>query len=407
MAPVSHIRGRRSGRWALAAAGAALALGVTGCSILGDLRPGGGGEEEPTPEAAEPVEAAPLLEDALADLAEYPALTASGQVAASVGGDVRDTSLTVTDSGATHGTVSANDIEGDLAAADGKLFIRAPEDFWLDQGVFGPDFDDFDENWVRATGAQAGINPSATLAPPVLAEILGGLELDSEEASEENLDDVLTYRVDLAGERNQLWINAETGQIQRIAIEELVPPEAESGPQVRLDLAQADTAAAEEAYDTLTGLAEEELTGSRDARIEVAWDGQPAMNCEPGPNCTWSGTVRDAGGASSGTVTVRMDVTFSNDEIGNLECSDNGALEAGGTLEMSCSANYDRVGEETYSIDGSAQLTTRGLTSDQQEAMLGALEEQRAATVSGGSEEETEGTEGSESPAETGETEGN
>ncbi|RKS10694.1 hypothetical protein DFP74_6469 [Nocardiopsis sp. Huas11] len=404
MAPVSHIRGRRSGRWALAAAGAALALAATGCSILDDLRPGGGGEEEPTPEAAEPVDAAPLLEEALADLAEYPALTASGQVAASVGGDVRDTSLTVTDSGATNGTVSANDIEGDLVSADGKLYIRAAEDFWLDQGVFGPDFDDFDENWVRATGGQAGINPAATLAPPVLAEILGGLELDSEEATEENLEDVLTYRVDLAGERNQLWINAESGQIQRIAIEELVPPEAERGPQVRLDLAEADTAAAEEVYDTLTTLAEDELTGSRDARVEVAWDGQPAMNCEPGPNCTWSGTVRDAGGASSGTVTVQMAVTFSNDELGNQECSDSGGLEAGGTLEMSCSANYDSVGDETYTIDGSAQLSTRGLTSGQQEEMLTALDEQRAATVSGGSEEETEGTEGSETPAE--ETEG-
>jgi hypothetical protein len=406
MAPVSHIRGRRSGRTALAAALAALALGASGCS-LGDLRPGGGGEEEPTPEAAEPVDAAPLLEDALADLAAYPALTATGQVAASVGGDVRDTSLTVTDSGAANGTVGANDIEGELISADDKLFIRAAEDFWLDQGVFGPDFDDFDGNWVRASGGQAGINPAATLAPPVLAEILGGIELESEEAVEENLDDVLTYRVDLAGERNQLWINAESGQIQRIAIEELVPPESESGPQVRLDLAEADTAAAEEVYDVLTGLAEEELTSSRDARIEVAWDGQPAMNCEPGPNCTWSGTVRDAGGASSGTVSVRMDVTFSNDELGNQECTDNGSLEAGGTLEMSCNANYDSVGSETYTIDGSAQLSTRGLSGEQQEEMLTALQEQRAATLSGDSEEATEGTEGAESPEGTEGTEGN
>jgi len=399
MAPVSHFRGRRGGRAALAATSAVAVLGLTACSIdLSNLRPGGG-EEEPSPEPAEPVAAAPLLESALADLAAYPALTATGQIAETVGSsEVRDASLTVADTGATSGTIRANSVEADVLAADGKLFIRAIEDFWLDQGVFGPDFDDFNENWVRSSAAQAGLNPSSTLAPPELSAILSAIELDSEEAVEENLDGTLTHRVDLAGERNQIWINAETEQIQRIAIEELVPEGAETGPQVRLDLAEADTAAVEELYDGVIATAEEDLTGSRDARIEVGWDGNPAMNCEDGPNCTWSGTVRDAGGDGSGEVTVRMDVTFTNADIGEQTCDDGGTLEAGSTLDLSCSADYNIVSstQQTYTIDGEAQLSTRGLTGGQQEDMLAALAEQREATLAGGApaEEESEEDEG-------------
>jgi hypothetical protein len=383
----------------LAAASTAVVLGLAGCSIdLSDLRPGGGEEEQPSPETAEPVAAAPLMEEALADLAAYPALTATGQVAESVGAEVRDASLTVADSGATSGTIRANSVEAELISVDNKLYIRAPESYWLDQGVFGPDFDDFDESWVRASGPQAGINPARTLAPAELAAILGAFELAEEDAVEENLDGTLTYRIDLEGERNQLWINAETNQVQRIAIEELVPEDAESGPQVRLDLAEVEQPAVEELYDGLITTVQDDLTGSRDARIEVGWDGQPDMSCSDGPNCTWSGTVRDAGGSGSGSVSVRMDVTFSNADIGEQECEDSGTLEAGGTLDLSCSADYNIVSstQQSYTIDGEAQLSTRGMTGGQQESALEALEAQREATLSGegaATEEEEEGSE--------------
>src|SRR5699024_5685580 len=118
------------------------------------------------PETSEPVAAAPLLEDALADLAAYPALTATGQGAESVGADVQDATLTVADAGAASGTIRMNGVEGALLQADNKLYINSTESFWLDQGVFGPDFDDFDGNWVRSTAAHSGINPAAVLAPP-------------------------------------------------------------------------------------------------------------------------------------------------------------------------------------------------------------------------------------------------
>ena len=405
MAPVTRNRGLRTysadtrpggGRLSLAAVGMVAALGLAGCS-LGDDGP----EEEPAEETAEPVDAAPLLEEAVADLAAYPALTADGQIAESVGGEVQETTLTVADGGAANGTVTANDVEADLVAADDKLFLRAAEEFWLDKGVFGPDSDQFDDSWVRASAGHAGINPSSTLAPPELAAIIEEIGVADDEAVEENLDDTLAYKVDLNGERNQLWVDAETNQILRIEIEELVPEEGESGPQVRLDLAEAGMDEAEALYTSLTNTAEEELDGSRDARIEVSWDGQPEMECDDGPLCTWSGTVRDAGADGGGSVLVRMDVTFTNEEIGDEECSDSGALEAGGTLNLSCDSNYNIVSDDqqTYEVEGEARLSTRGLSANQQEEMLAALAEQQEATLAGGEEEPAEG-EGDEEPAE-------
>ncbi|MBR8745027.1 hypothetical protein [Nocardiopsis sp. MG754419] len=388
MAPVTRNRGRRGGRFAFAAVGTIMALGLAGCSL------GGGDEaEEPDTETAEPVDAAPLLEEALAALAEYPAVVASGQIAASVGADVQETELTVADGGATRGTFQVNGTDAEVLAADGKLFLRADEEFWLDQSVFGPDSDDFEGNWVRSSPALAGLNPSATLAPPALAETLGAMELEDDEAVEENLDGTRAYRIGLAGERNQVWIDAETNRILRIAIEELVPEDAETGPQVRLDLAEAETAEVEELYTGLTTATEEELTSSRDARVQAAWDGEAGMSCDEGPSCTWSGTVQDTGGEnSSGTVLVRMDVTFNNDELGGQECSESGALEAGGTLDLSCGVDYDVTSSdpEEYSIDADAVLSTRGLTSSQQEEMLAAITEQREATLSGPEEDATE-----------------
>ncbi|GAA1081773.1 hypothetical protein [Nocardiopsis metallicus] len=396
MAPVTRNRGPQGGRLALVAVGTIAALGLAGCGFGGD-----DDEPQPTEEAAEPVDAAPLLEEALADLAGYPALTADGQIAASVGGEIQETTLTVADGGASSGTVRANGVEAEMIAADNKIFLRADEEFWLDKGVFGPDSDQFGGTWVRSSTGQAGINPQNTLAPPALAAILEEIGLEGDEAAEENLDDTRAYRIDLNGERNQLWVDAETNQILRIEIEELIPEGGESGPQVRLDLAQADEAAAEELYTSLTTTTEEELTGSRDARIEVGWDGQPSMECEDGPHCTWSGTVRDAGASGSGTVLVRMDVTFSQEEIGEEECSDNGSLEAGGTLALSCDANYNIVTSEpqTYEdIQGEARLSTRGLSADQQEEMLAALAEQREATLAGDTEdaEDADGAEDGE-----------
>src|SRR5690625_1118771 len=112
MAPVSHSRSRRSGRWLLAATSAVAALGLAGCSIdLSHLAPGGDEEDDSAAEETEPVPAEPLLESALTDLAEYPALIAEGQIAESVGADVQDASLTVADGGAANGTLRLNEVE--------------------------------------------------------------------------------------------------------------------------------------------------------------------------------------------------------------------------------------------------------------------------------------------------------
>lgn len=400
MAPVSPSRRRSGGPLGLAAAVAAITIGAAGCSIdLSHLRPGGGQEEEPPEATAEPVAAAPVLEEALAELAGYPALSVQGQIAESPGAQVQDASVVVADSGAASGTIRQEGAEAQLIGADGRLFIKAPDVFWLDKGVFGPDFGDYTDNWVRVSGSQAGIDPAAVLAPPLLSEILSGIGLGSEDALEENLDGTPAYRIDLEGEKNRMWVDAEDGLPLRIEIEQLAPEDADSGPQVRLDLSEPEPEQIEELYDGLLATAEEELSSSRDARIEVGWEGQADMDCEDGPACRIFGTVRDVGTSGQGKIRVRMDASFTNDELGEQTCSDSGTLEAGGTLEVSCGVNYNLTSTQPrqYEINGEAVLSTRGLTEGAQEEMIEALTEQREATLSAdGPQDDGDGADGAD-----------
>src|SRR5690625_3208740 len=109
MAPANPSHRRSSGPLRFAAIAPTLAVGFAGCSIdLSDLRPGGGGESE---EAPDPVEAAPLLTEALDALTGSPAVAVQGEIGAADGSDAKDVSFTVTDSGATTGTVQEGENE--------------------------------------------------------------------------------------------------------------------------------------------------------------------------------------------------------------------------------------------------------------------------------------------------------
>ncbi|WP_236700261.1 hypothetical protein [Allosalinactinospora lopnorensis] len=382
---------------------AVLAVGTAGCSIdLSDWRPGGGGGAE-AEESSDPVDAAPLLEEALDSLAAAPAILAQGQIGNSDGGEVKEASFTVTDSGATTGSVQEGESEAQVRMGDSKMFVQAPDEYWLNQGVFNPDSDQYGENWVRVDGTQMGVNPAAVLAPERLSEALRELAPAGGEATPENLDGTAAYRIDLAGTDNRVWVTEEEPhRLLRIEIEELVPKDAESGPRTRLNISEPETADVEQAYDDLIAWAEDDLGGARDARLEVAWDGQLDMQCETGGQCTVEGTVRDDSvDEGSGTVQVRMDASFENDELGEQECDDTAKLEAGGTVTLSCSVDYELAPSSTpqeYEIGGEGLLSTRGITGNARDELVETLQTERQTTL--GEDESAE-----ESPDEEGDSE--
>ncbi|RNL84787.1 hypothetical protein [Halostreptopolyspora alba] len=392
MAPVDPSDRRSSGPSRFAAIAAVLAIGVTGCSIdLSDLRPGSGGEE--TAESPEPVEAAPLFEEAVGALAGAPAVAAQGEIGAADGSDAREVSFTVTDSGATTGSVRQNESEAQVMEGDNKLFVQAPSEYWLGQGSFNPDSDQYGDSWVRVNDRHLGINPGGALAPAELAAALEQLAPAGSEATPENLDGTEAYAIDLEGEDNRVWVTQEEPrQLLRIEISELVPEGGDSGPRVRLNLTEPETADIEKVYDDLLSWAEEDLGGAHDARLEVAWDGQIEMDCVTGGECTVEGTVTDEStGDASGTVRVRMDATFTNDELGDLECDDTTSLEAGSTADLSCSVDYELAPSSTpqeYEIGGEALLSTRGLGGDATDELVNTLESERDSTLAEGDPEE-------------------
>lgn len=392
MAPVNPTNRRSSGPFRFAAIAVVLAIGVAGCSIdLSELRPGSGGEE--TEESPDPVEAAPLFEEAVGALAGAPAIAAQGEVGAADGSDPKEVSFTVTDAGATTGSVRQNESEAQVMEGDNKLFVQAPEEYWLGRSNFNPISGEYYGSWVRVNEGHLGINPGGALAPAELAAALEQLAPASSEAVPENLDGTAAYAIDLEGENNRVWVTEEDPhQLLRIEISELVPEGGDSGPRVRLNLTEPETADIETVYDDLLSWAEEDLGGAHDDRLAVAWDGQIETDCVTGGECTVEGTATDEStGGASATVQVRMDATFTNDELGDLECADITSLEAGATADLSCSVDYELApssAPQEYEIGGEAVLSTRGLSGDAADELVTTLESERDSTLAGGETEE-------------------
>ena len=90
---------------------------------------------------------------------------------------------------------------------------------------------------------------------------------------------------------------------------------------------------------------------------------------------------------------MRMDGSFTNDELGEKTCNTTGSLKAGGTLELSCSIDYALAPSPdpvTYQIEFKAKLSTRALSGDAREELVAALKEQREATLSGDAGEDAD-----------------
>ncbi|WP_234401558.1 LolA-like protein [Thermobifida halotolerans] len=363
------------------------ALSTTGCGLFG-LGPGSGPEPSPSPT---PVSAGPLFEEALTALEEAPAVRLQGQFSDPEDTtDVVNTSLTVTATGAAQGTFQTETGgEASYFEADNKLFVKADSDYWLSHTVFNPDGDTYPDNWVRVTHEQFGLDPGGVLTPAGLAESLRGqAPADDVEAVEEKLDGVVVYRVELTG--GTVWVSSEAPhELVRMQIEELTPAEGE-GVASRIDASftEVDTAAVEQLYDDLTKYAEDELGSARDARLEVGWAEELGGDCQTGGVCTMVGTVQETSDASEGSILVRMDGHFNNDELGEKTCHKTGKLEAGGTVELSCSVDYalaPSANPVTYTIDFEALLSTRALSGDAREELVAKIKEQRETTLSGGS----------------------
>ncbi len=431
MAPVMSSRlwsGRPLG---YAAAAAAVALVAAGCSLdLSDLRPGGG---EQTQEEAAPVEAAPVLEGALKRLEAADAIAVQGKVAAGGEGEgVNDAALTVTSAGTVQGTYQEGENEAEVLEAEGRVFLKAPDEFWLDQNIANPDSDQYAGSWVRVAKEQLGLDPGAQLAPAELAATLEGMGAASDEAQLEDLDGTPAYRVDLGGgDENRVWISEEEPYtLLRMEIENLSTgsggsgdeegsegSEGEespsddasaedaggSGARVQFNLSEPEAADVEGVYDTAIAAAEDELTSSRDARIELNWQGQIDLQCQTGGACTVSGTAEDVSdGGGEGKVIVKMNATFKNDELGEKKCDSTEVLSAGGTVDMSCSVDYalePSTEPKDYEINATSVLSTQGLSKKSAGKVADALEKQKKALSESGGEDAPSQE---ESPAEDG-----
>lgn len=382
----------------------AVALASSGCAIdLSHLRPGG---DEPPPEE-ESVDAAPIAEAAVEELSQWPAVLVNGRMADGED-DPFDVEFAVTDTGTVQGSVDVGDSVAEVMEVDDRLFVSGDDTFWLEQAsFFNVDSDSYPENWVRMKANHFGLDFRSVFAPGELSEILSAQvpAAGAADAVEEEVDGTDAYRLPLEG--GDIWVStAEPYEILRIQIAELAPlDDGDAALRTDITLERPDTPAIEEMYDTATTTAED-LGSARDSRIEVGWDGELDMECATGGVCTVSGTVDDVTVEDvSGETRVRMDASFVNDELGELTCNDSGGLEAGGSVDLSCSVDYELAASanpQSYEVSGEAELSTRSLSGGQVDETVESLEDQRESTLEkaegGGedSEDEDDGGEGEE-----------
>lgn len=379
------VRTRPRGAWlrplGLAGVTAVLGLGTAGCAIdLSHLRPGAGEETEPTPEA---IDAAPLAESALAELAERPALRVTGQMAPG-SDDPWEVELVVADTGTAGGTYTADDDEVEVMEVDDRLFVLAGDTFWLTQASsFSPDAEAYPDNWVRVPGDTLGADLRAVFTPANLSEILGEQVPGDATAVEDDVDGTPAYRISLTG--GEMWVaQDDPNELLRLQMAELESPE-DAGNAVRADVTfeAPDSTEIEEFYDGLVAEAED-LGGARDSRMNVAWDDDISLDCsDDNGTCTVAGTIVDlTGAAEDDTTRARMDATVSVDSLGEKDCRDTQSLEGGGTVDVSCTVDFsaelaDIPANQTLDVEGEALLSTRALSGGQVDDTVELLEEQR------------------------------
>ncbi|GAB3451888.1 hypothetical protein GCM10027570_29350 [Streptomonospora sediminis] len=366
-------------------------IGASGCGIdLSEFRPGG---EDPSPSPT-PVKAGPLLDSALETLRSQPAVNVQGQISQTENSAVNDVSLTTTSAGAVDGTLRASGNEAQVMQADSKLFVNAPDAYWLDQSIVNPDTDSYADSWVRVSGSQLGVDPGKALTPEALADIIGAMPPAGGKAKLENLDGTTAYRIDLqGGEQNRVWVGEESGELLRAEIEELAPEGADSGPRSRLNFTVPETAEIGTLYEDVLATVQDELSGSPDARMPVSWSEQLSLNCETGGACDVTGTVKDDSSGDDSTsgelsVLVRMDAKVENDELGTKKCDDSASLKTGKNVKLSCGVDFNlepSTSPQSYQVSGDAQLSTTALSGDARKELVSTIEEQRDAAMEGSS----------------------
>lgn len=399
-----------SGRFLVAAATiTGFALISSGCAIdLSHLRPGG----DDTPEEEEATDAAPIAEAAIADLASWPAAEFEGRMADSDGENPFDVAMTVTDTGATRGSVDIEGVSATVLELNDSTFVSADDDYWLGQtSYFNIDSDSYADNWVRVPSDQFVVDFANVLTPEGLAAFLTeqAPAPGAESAVEDDVDGVAALRVPLAD--GEIWVTEESPhEILRIQVAELTgvaggtededeegeEEAAEDGaPGARTDVSvrPLEPEEIESHYDTALEEADD-LTSARDARMEINWDGELDFECQTGGACNVGGTVQDVGSLEADSaIRVRMDATVTNDELGEETCSATETLDPGDSVGLSCDVDFSleaSASPETYEVSAEGHLSTRSLSGGQVEDLIENLEEQRDDTLerAGGTEDE-------------------
>ncbi|MEV0647991.1 hypothetical protein AB0I28_22265 [Phytomonospora sp. NPDC050363] len=360
---------------------ATAALALTGCAPDGVLV---------TPDTM-PAESLALVEAGLDALAARPIIALEGtQNSLTSNVDEVQVSWQVTAGGFAYGTAATGEYETGMLSAEGLVFVRASEDFWLADSNYEESVKGIGDDWARVYD-QGWIDPGEFMTPPVYAD---GLREAMDEAGVffRPLPEAVAYAGGLAhpvevGEGTvHIAPDGAIVGIEGVAVTGLK----ETGVDFTGNVTFPDRAAVESLR--------EEVLGEVATLGKVRWydnifssleDEQVDIDCANGGVCTLSMKVglpraeeeKDDDFSFMVELSARAWVTDGDEE----SCTDRAEVAAGKTVKLSCKARVRLTGDaETWiSGEGTAQMLyaiyrtdVAGLT----EAVGGELERTLAAS---------------------------
>jgi hypothetical protein len=163
----AHGRDRRLGLLVGGGLGAAVTHVLVGVLALGLLSGGSPGRAVQGRQAM----GALALSDAAGELSQVPAIRYRGTITS--GGVRGDVDISVTNTGASHGTLTRAGKKLRVLAVDGKTYLKGDEDFWRSSGAPADSVGDYAEQWVKVPPEQLGADVQTLLAPAGLGRRLG------------------------------------------------------------------------------------------------------------------------------------------------------------------------------------------------------------------------------------------
>jgi hypothetical protein len=290
-------------------------------------------------------------------LGAVPALRYNGTF--SSGGDDFQAQLSVTKGGSAVGAITIGGDKADLVSVDGNTYLKAPKEFWRDQGGVTTNPEDFAGRWAKAPDSAINLDIKNVLAAGAIVRGLQSVSSYQPAGGTENING--TPAIKVAGADAAYYIStANPPKLLRIV--------GTGTDTYQFDVAEVGTTEVTTLFQQLRDQVRA-LAGARDPSVRFLPTAKiKSSNCGVS-SCTMKLTVTtlSVGGSSSSASPIRaimLGKITAGGRTGRTlgTCSDSATTSSGKRLNLSCTVRSGTWSSWVRSIRGSASYYVQART---------------------------------------------